>query len=114
MHHFLETGDSIYLYGRQYHIRSCDDFTRKHLEAEGIKPAENECPAEDELARGHQEVTGGHREAGVDVGLSRGHLARVMSAGGQRREAAESLVKVARKEKGHLRKYLESDGKVLR
>jgi len=36
----LSTGENVEFYGREYRIRSCDDFTREFLRSEGLNQVE--------------------------------------------------------------------------
>ena len=42
----LSVGQAVTFYGREYHIHSCDDFTRSHLTAEGVDQAASKFKAE--------------------------------------------------------------------
>ena len=78
-------------YGREYHLRACDDFTRRHLLSEGVEEEEEE-----------EEGQGCH--SGAKAG---------QSCQAPEEEAAPGGGEPAREE-SKLRKFLENDGKVLR
>lgn len=41
----MQIGQSLLLYGREFSVLGCDDFTRNFLDAKGIQAAKNiHCP----------------------------------------------------------------------
>ena len=80
-------GKTVEFYGREYHLRACDDFTRRHLLSEGI----SQKPEEDKHAKGEE-------EAGAEEASSLAAMPQVEEP----------------REESKLRKFLENDGKVLR
>ena len=97
------TGKSLTFYSREYHIDSCDSFTRDYLSSEGVLQSDNEATPADPYTRSRE-----IREAD--------QTARVKPMVFERHSEAEKQDEMAwtKDNKGKLRKYLENDGKVLR
>ena len=38
---FFPPGESVAFFGREYHVHSCDAFTRAWLQSEGVRPGED-------------------------------------------------------------------------
>ncbi len=88
-------------YGREYHLRACDDFTREYLLSEGIQ---------------QQQVLQQNEQQQQQVGLVAGlQPARQQQASRPPSPAAEEQdTEPNKRDKGKLKKFLENDGKVLR
>ena len=110
----VSPGSHVTFYGREYHIHSCDDFTRTHLEAEGVKQPDD-INDHDEKDEGG----GGIETAAVPKDEYTERRARADAAAASYRRKKEPAAgaagaATAATERGKLRKYLDNDGKVLR
>ena len=95
-------------YGREYHVHSCDAFTRAHLESEGVEQRDGDENDEDSAvppAVPRDEYTERRAAADAAVASFRGKERSRGAAGGGAAAAAE---------RNKMRKYLDYDGKVLR
>ena len=90
-------------YSRQYHIDSCDTFTRDYLSSEGVLQSGNEVTPADPYTQ-TRELR--ERDATSRV------KPMVFECHGEQEKKEE--MEWTKENKGKLRKYLENDGKVLR
>ncbi len=91
-------------YGREYHLRACDDFTREYLLSEGIQ--------QQQVLQQNEQQQQQQQQMGFAAGL---HLARQQQASRPPSPAAEEQeTEPNKRDKGKLKKFLENDGKVLR